>query len=154
VFSQEVSISMTTQIHWMNCRIAFRTLKKSDNYEADRRWQRPYDDVVSETDKQYVVFKTHRGRHGKCSNDVQRGDEIWTFVGSTNIFVLRRTGGDTEMGKPNQERGGSRFLEESAVKDHCSMKSRYILVGACAFLGQVANTWSTPNRPAQCIEIV
>ena len=106
---------------------------QSNIFGPDKRWRR-YTDVRTETQEQYAVFSTDRGRYGKCPNDVKQGDEIWSFEGSVIEFVLRPSAGSE--------------VQEDAVRN------RYRLVGACKFLSEVENPWSLPERAKRMIEIV
>ena len=80
-----------------------------------------------------VVFSTHQGSLGKCTNEVQQGDEIWAFAGSKTTFVLRPL--------PTHEQG-------------TQSRTRYRLVGPCDFFGQVGETIDDSDHVAQSIEII
>jgi len=77
--------------------------------------------------QKYVLFITDQGRLGKCPNEVQKDDEIWTLAGSKTAFVLRPI--------PGEEEG----------------HNRYRLVGPCDFLTDTGDSSGYVN---EAIEIV
>jgi hypothetical protein len=66
--------------------------------------------------QRYVLFETDQENYGKCLNDVLLGDEIWSFVGSDTLFVVRPLTGH-DLGNRYQLIGPCLFLAEVNILD-------------------------------------
>ena len=106
---------------------------------ADQRLVEPANNAKCESDpkscpgQKHVIFLTRQGNFGKCPNEVQQSDEIWTFAGSKTTFVLRPLLTD----------------DEGPL-----LKNRYRLVGPCDFFGQVTDTIDISGHATRSIEII
>jgi hypothetical protein len=107
---------------------------KKDVYKEDRNG-RSYYESDKEANQQYVIFRTQGGRFGKCFNEVQQGDEIWTLLRSTLAFVLRP-------------------LPESELEEALLTRNRYRLVGACDFLDEDISPSKLSGHVTQSAQIV
>lgn len=85
------------------------------------------------------IFLTVQKRLGRCSNPVQRGDEVWEFEGSETAFVVRHCSGDESMSEG---------------------KERYHLVGPCIIFDSASDNLldshalETSDPALNCIEII
>ncbi|KAI1749480.1 heterokaryon incompatibility protein-domain-containing protein [Xylaria castorea] len=70
-----------------------------------------------------VLFESSLNRIGKCSGDVQSGDEIWLLRGSNIPFVLRPLEGKDDINEGVYNSDPSISAE--------AMKTKYRLVGPC-----------------------